>query len=287
LHRKNREIIPELLKSRNANSAIIEAIAFHFKTLPPEMQILLEDFSEEETANNIVTSIDGHFENIPRRQRNKIIQKMLEWDYIKQSTISILAGHYSSLSQKMKIRLYQEIILPENFEGLLWAICQYYENLPQEIQKLLLERISDRKFMKKGSNTSIAGEIISECFEILPEGPDIEILKQLSYYPEAGGWVEDVVFDCHEMIPAKYRKAILINLLKNNTDSFEFIYSTLASYYRELPVPLRNNTLRDVLTQKLPDSFYLQMKKNYFAIIPSDLKVIIQDRLSELKASSE
>lgn len=169
----------------------------------------------------------------------------------------------------------------------MWAICEYYERLPSEVQKLLLKKISDNKLMKKGTNASIAGEVISECFGALPKGVDTKLLELLSYYPGAREGVEYIVFDYHGMIPKTIRKKIVVNLIKYNTDSFEFIFKMLASYYSELPVSLRNKTLRVVLARTLPDSFYHHMKKNYFADIPNELKSIIQERISKLKLPSE
>lgn len=287
LNEQNREILFKLLENFDANSSIVEAITHHYKALPTKIQEVLENLSDDNSAINISEAVYGHIDDIPGRQRNEIIIKLFNNKLTKRSTISLIAANYTRLPKKIREIFNQAILLPENFEGFMWAICEYYERLPPEIQKLLLERISDKKLMKMGNNSSIAGDVFSDCFDTLPEDICLKLLELLSHYPGARGGVEYIVFDYHEMIPDSIREKVIVNLIKYNTDSFEFIFETLASYYHELPVSLRDKTLREVLDHTLPGSFYFHMKKNYFADIPDELKTIIQERILKLNLSSE
>ena len=210
-------------------------------------------------------------------KNQEIVKKMLTNKKIRRHLPVIIAEDYSNRSESVKKIFNDFIHNPSNFEGAIWAICEYYDKLPKEIQNVLIDIISDKKIMKKNVNAGIASEIIADCFESLPSGPDAESLKMLSEYTLAGPEVSWTVYDFHDCIPENDRRLIKKNLIIH-AKSIQFLYETLASFYTELPDYLRNETLRDLLDYDLPDEFFTHMKENYWSELPAELKeeILIQ-----------
>ncbi len=166
-------------------------------------------------------------------KNQEMVNKMLTNKEIRRHLPVIIAEDYSNRSETVKKIFNDFIHNPNNFEGAIWAICEYYDKLPKEIQNYLIEIISNKKLMKKNPNAGITSTIIAKCFESLPSGPDAESLKLLSEYSLAGPEVSWTVYDFHDCIPENDRRLIKKNLIIH-AKSIQFLYETLASFYREV-----------------------------------------------------